>query len=1202
MISSYVFRDLMKMPQVLNLSGVCPQFGIFTLSFIDEQDKQPLHLAFRIDARQIAVNDNLTGSWGAELHVNDLDFPLGLPFELTIELRQDRVIRLSMDGKLLQEFKWRCDPATAVRLDMAGGDFSLYRDDREVQTLPEQIPPRQQVASEVAPADAGIDQLMRHLHELHNDQRGTREDLNARLEQLTGEIAELRKLVAGIGVSVQALISHDVGAQGTSKAPPVKPAAPAPSPQPAQTKKKVAVDDQFVKGWGAWRHHQNVKLGELGLFTLNQDRSTPGIERQPIAVEPSTYYQFSIAGNFKASSKKTFLAAYDPDNDLVLTAARYIENEPGSASQIFMTTGRTKRLVLRVLVEAPKPGDECRIESAKLENLGRADLYTPAQMKQGSREKICASMASVAGRDEMVVDAVLSLYPFVDKVRVYLNGYDKVPEGLKLPRVEIARSQQYGDDGDAGKFFWVENKEFNLNLVCDDDMMYPADYAEKMVAALARYDNKAVVGLHGILLKQPTPAYYNEKHRHVRRFLHATDADYQVHILGTGAILYDARTLKLSRRDFQYRNMGDIWLMQQAQAQGVPAVCIARPRNWVIQNNASTAVPTIYNASHGKTGGGFDTSSVQTAMVKDAWPITMQPLVQKGERRQKIVMSITTWNRCDYLKDCIDSFARTCSNEYDWVLMIADDGSTDGTLEYLDNLQLPHEVHIIRNKGRYACGQTNTIFELCQKIGFDFAFKIDDDILFKKRGWDKVYIDAARASGYPHLCHRNWQQFTTLKRRNKPDYAPPPPHMDGSGHCETIVGVWECDGCLFTFTSEMIDKVGFCDENNFPIRGQWHIDYSIRCCRAGFNDPKYFYDARDSNQYIELQANKPTYRCSLPWGDEYKKTKDPAELTRREKVMRDESRVYIPLPASKTAPVVAVRRRSTVNEFFDKVYVLNLDRRQDRLTMVERQTEKLGIKFERFPAVDGKMKPFIDEWLAYSQKPLVQMPEGVKKLTRSKDFYQGYDSPIARVAFIEAKLQKKAIRSAGAWGYLKSYVGMLEKALNEGYESVLILDDDALFHRDFKTLFAAAVRELPEDWKIFQLGALQYDWGDDWITKYSEHLYQCNGSSVGSHATGIHRSVIPALLHQASTFDMALDVGPLCQVKRAYAEKSFTVLPNLIIQDTSESDIASSDVQQAEGQKRANVYRWVLEDYPAPTELADARPPVAERKSAGIRA
>jgi hypothetical protein len=75
-----------------------------------------------------------------------------------------------------------------------------------------------------------------------------------------------------------------------------------------------------------------------------------------------------------------------------------------------------------------------------------------------------------------------------------------------------------------------------------------------------------------------------------------------------------------------------------------------------------------------------------------------------------------------------------------------------------------------------------------------------------------------------------------------------------------------------------------------------------------------------------------------------------------------------------------------------------------------------------------------------------------------------------------------------------------------------------------------------------------------------------------------------ALLHQAKFFDLPFDVGALCYVKHVYAESCFTVLPNLIIQDTSESDISSSDVQQDEGRKRANVYRWKLDEYfPAPT-------------------
>ncbi|MBM3487540.1 MAG: glycosyltransferase [Alphaproteobacteria bacterium] len=1205
MISTYAFKDLMALPQSLYFRGVCPQFGIFTLNFLDETGGNLLHLSFRIDQAALVVNENLSGQWGAELATANVAFPKGLPFLIRVDLAPHNKVRVGMDERTLAEFTWRADFRAAARVDITDIDFALFREGGTIKSLPEDAPapavpaavpaPESQPATVLAASDA-FAQLMQRLQEARRDQHATEDRLAARLDALGAEITTLQKDMRGIAASLQALIALDVKTHAAAAAPREASVTPF---RRVPTRPEPVFEDSFIDGWGAWRYHQKVKLGALGLFTIEQNRSTPGIERNAVSVAPHTYYELSVTGTFKAEAKRIYLSAFDPDNDLHLTSAAYVTAESGTASRVFMTTGRTRRLILRVLVENPAIGDECRLETIRLDALGRADLYVPASSGEAIGDKIVATMASVPGRDPMLVDAVLSLYPFVDRVRVYLNGHERVPAGLALPRVEIVHSATHGDDGDAGKFHWCEDTEHPLKLVCDDDLLYPADYVPRMVEALRRYDNKVIVGLHGILLKQPIPGYYNEQYRHVRRFLHANSVDYQVHVLGTGAVLYDARTLTLRKRDFQCRNMADIWLMEQAQTQHMPMICIARPRNWVVQNTVKGGVPTIYDASHGKDGSAFDTSLVQSAVAKAHWPITFQPVTVAGVPRKKVVMSITTWNRLDYLRECVDTFMATRSADYDWVLMIADDGSEDGTLDYLDKLQLQVELHVIRNKGRYACGQTNTIIELCETIGYDFAFTIDDDISFLKRGWDRLYIEAAAASGYPHLCHRNHKQFVNLRRRTQPDFSPPPLHIDASSKCETIVDVWSCDGCLFTFTPEVIKKVGYNDEINFPIRGQWHIDYSIRVCRAGLNDPTHFYDARDSNQYIELQANKPTYRCSLPWGPEYKKTKDPEELKRRDRVMRDETRVYIPLPTTIIPPAKPARTRKTVNSFFDRVYVLNLDRRPDWLAAIDRQMTALGITYERFRAVDGKAKPHVDEYLAYSQKPVVTVPAGLKPITRSKDFYQTYDSRIARVAFLEKTINGKAIRTPGAWGYLKSYIAILEDAIAAGYESILVLDDDALFHRNFNALFARFVEEVPDDWKILQLGALQYDWGEDWITRLSDNLYRCNGSSVGSHATGIHRSVMAMLMHQAQFFDLPLDVGALSHVKRSFAERSFTMLPNLIIQDTTESDIASSDVQQAEGQKRANVYRWTLEDYaPAPSAVAVSPRTTAEPRAA----
>ena len=104
-----------------------------------------------------------------------------------------------------------------------------------------------------------------------------------------------------------------------------------------------------------------------------------------------------------------------------------------------------------------------------------------------------------------------------------------------------------------------------------------------------------------------------------------------------------------------------------------------------------------------------------------------------------------------------------------------------------------------------------------------------------------------------------------------------------------------------------------------------------------------------------------------------------------------------------------------VNEYFDKVVVINLDRRKDRLEKVDAQLQELGITYERFSAVDAKALD-IDPIQACRQSHL--------------------------------------------------------QVLEESEGKTLILEDDAYFMEDFNERFAQFVELLPEDWHIFYLGAV----------------------------------------------------------------------------------------------------------------------------------
>jgi hypothetical protein len=789
-------------------------------------------------------------------------------------------------------------------------------------------------------------------------------------------------------------------------------------------------------------------------------------------------------------------------------------------------------------------------------------------------EPVLASLASVAGREDSLQQVVERLLPQVDVLRVYLNRYAEVPGFLRRARVEVCRSQEHGDRGDAGKFFWADDHSPGYRLTCDDDLVYPEDYVVRMLAAVERYDRRTVIGLHGVLLKQPLRGYYVPEDRGVLRFPVEQAADRCVHVLGTGTVAYHTSGIRLRRRDFQARNMADVWLAAQAQVQRVPLVAIARPRGWVRQSeHEQTERDSIYRHSAGRDGSIADTGSLQTQVLRTHAPLSIQaPRGPQG--RRKLLLGVTTYNRRDYLQACLESFLATRNPAHEWVLVVADDGSQDDTLAYLESLPVAHELHFIRNQRRYAVGQTNTIFALSRKIGFDLGFKVDDDLIFKRPGWDDLYLEAIARSNFQHLCYLNHAHFIELQRRRTPGFRLPPEWLDSSGLCAAHVDVHRCMGALFTFTPEVLERVGDADEENFPIRGQWHIDYSARCCRAGFNQAEHFFDARDSNRFLALQNDlRPDYRCSIPWDEDYKRTKTPEELSRRQAVLADASRVRV-------APTRRARPRPVkVDGFFERICVLNLDRRPDRLDRFRALMNRFEIPFTRFPAVDGGQEPHRSDWEAYARQPLASLVDGLRPVRSSREYYLDYDSELARVVFIEEKIGRKAIQSRGALGYLRSMEQLLVQAVEDDLESLLVLDDDVLLHRDFHARFERAVRQVPAGWKVLQLGTLQYHWEDGWIEWVTPELYRCCGSSTASHAVGMHRSAFPLLIDRCRQAQLPYDEGPLHTLKHLFPEDCYTLFPNLVIQDTSESDIGSSGTQAVEGLRRDNIFRWVLPDY-----------------------
>lgn len=200
---------------------------------------------------------------------------------------------------------------------------------------------------------------------------------------------------------------------------------------------------------------------------------------------------------------------------------------------------------------------------------------------------------------------------------------------------------------------------------------------------------------------------------------------------------------------------------------------------------------------------------------------------------------------------------------------------------------------------------------------------------------------------------------------------------------------------------------------------------------------------------------------------------------------------------------------------FENLYCLNLDRRKDRLQQFVKLMARMGWDFQRWPAVDAKH---------------LKHPNG-----------QIMEENARRNAELACKM-----------GHLR----MIRDAKQNGYKSVLIMEDDAQLIPGRQLILDNAIHDLPEDWEMFYLGVNHINKNQEALTSSLSRVR----TGFTTHAYAVHSRAYDRIIE---TLDLRNQVDVLYADYMHPRGHSYCTRENIFTQRAGISDIINKKVNYA---------------------------------------
>lgn len=197
-------------------------------------------------------------------------------------------------------------------------------------------------------------------------------------------------------------------------------------------------------------------------------------------------------------------------------------------------------------------------------------------------------------------------------------------------------------------------------------------------------------------------------------------------------------------------------------------------------------------------------------------------------------IGIVTYNRREILNDTINQ-VRAFTRHPDAVLVVADDGSSDGTPVMLREKQVPVITGV--NMG-IAWNKNRALFLLSHILGCETVILLEDDTRPIRNGWEAEWVEAARRWGHVNFAS-DWMQKHILS---------------GAGTAADPARSKQITAQCAAYSGTALTYGGYFDPR-FKGYGHEHVEHSRRLVRVGYGGTDERINGKDVVTYNLLKGD-----------------------------------------------------------------------------------------------------------------------------------------------------------------------------------------------------------------------------------------------------------------------------------------------------------------------------------------------------------